>query len=386
MKKNIFMKKFFIGILVLFVVINLSPLSVSLIKEDMFSTDYSEKKYLGIAEDETSISITSYVDSKTSDKIIKSNWFCVPSIIKKGDIAFCDHNRPLLPGYRNDNNFANDHVLIYLGNNRFIESTAIFPCFYKGSEGWDLCKLGVRKSSFCLLNFWATNITFGTVRNVSESQRDNAVEWAKTQIRHPYQFASIPTWPYHMHSWWCCPNPNGTTYNPDTGEYFIEVYPDYWICAELLWAAYNHCNGDSGIDICAKWEYDKNDDSWHWITMPDYWLNDYEQIYLYTDGYYGNPGTGKPLVESFDVNVSLDSVTIYGKLLDDGNERCHCYIYLIGEGNRYCGFFNNNSIETFSKIIKHLTPGTTYQWYAWAYNSFGEVYGETKSFTTLPSK
>ena len=384
MKKNNIWKELVVGIIVIFAAINLSPLSGSLIKEEIVLADYSEDNYFVSAEKKDPISKNSRIDNKLSLDILKSGWFKVPSIVKRGDIAFCDIG-PHLSGQK-IKGFSNDHALIYAGNNRFIEATAIIPWIYKGSKGWDLCKLGVLNTSFFFLKLWATNIIFGTVRNANESQRENVISWAETQMRLPYQFGFPQSWPFKKHQWWACPNPNGTTYNPDTGEYFLEEYPDYWYCTEIIWAAYKHCNGDSGLDIGSKWEYDKNDDSWHWCSMPDYWLDDYEQIYLYTDGDFGNPGTAKPLIESYDVEVGTTSATLHGKLLDDGGERCHCYFYLIGEGNIYCRFVDRSSSETFSEEIKHLTPGTTYHWYAWAYNSFGEAYGETKSFTTLESK
>ena len=388
MKKEFIKKGLAVVIIVFLVELNISPLSGGLIKEDVILTDYYENNNFTSADNKDTISINSYIDNKLSSHRLKTAWFKVPSIVKRGDIAFCD-KRPWIPrgfGYDDASNFSSEHALLYAGNNRFIEATAIIPWIYKGSNGWDLCMLGVLNTSYLYLNFWATNIIFGTVRKANETQRDNAVKWAETQIGHPFQFGFIPKWPFQKHQWWACPNPNGTTYNPDTGEYFIEKYPDYWYCTELIWAAYKHCNGDSGLDIGAEWEYDIDDDSWHWCSMPGYWLGDYENVYLYTDGDYGNPGTGKPLVESHDVEVGTTSAALYGKLLDDGGERCHCYIYLIGEGNNHCRFFDKTSTDTFSKMIYNLEPGTTYHWYAWAYNSFGEAYGEIKSFTTLELK
>jgi len=365
--------------------ITLSPLPESVMIEQIAPVDYYEKDFFVSAEEKAPSSKTNHIDHTQSYQTGNPGEFDVHSVVKKGDIAFCDY-RPWLPFYNDDSNFSNDHVSLYEGNNRFIEATVIYPWIYKGSKGWDVIKVGVLNTGFAFLNLWATNIIFGTVRNASASQRNTAVNWVETQIRQPYQFTFPPRWPFHIHEWWACSNPNGSVYNPDTGEYFIEKYPDYWYCTELVWAAYKHCNGDSGMDIGARWEYDEKDGSWHWCVTPKYLLGNYEQIYLYTDGDYGNPGTGKPNVESYDVDVGTTSATIYGKLLDDGNERCHCYISLIGEGNNYCRFVKRTTTETFSKLITHLEPGTTYQWYAWAYNSFGEAYGEIMSFTTLESK
>jgi len=315
--------------------------------------------------------------------------FHVPSVVERGDIAFCQ-NRPLSRTQRLISKLTHgyaEHALIYVGNNRFIESSAYIPWIFKGSMGLDLCKLGVLNTSIFLLNLWAKNIIYGKVKNASPSQKKAAVMWAENQTKspHPYQFCFEPPGIYHKHSWWGCPNPNGTTYNPDTGTYFKEVYPDYWYCTEVIWAAYMHCNGESGLDLGAEWTYDKKDDSWHWWIGTDQMLSNVDQIYLYTDGEYGYPGTSEPLVESYQVDVGIDNVTIHGKLIDDGDERCHCYVTLISKGDKYCGFYNSGSIDTFSRLFKDLEPDTTYQWYAWAYNSLGKDVGEIKSFTTLPS-
>jgi hypothetical protein len=224
------------------------------------------------------------------------------------------------------------------------------------------------------------------VNNSTESQRDAAVNWAESQLGHPYQFGFKPPWPFHKHKWWACPNTNGSTFNPDTGAYFKEEYYDYWFCSELIWGAYKHCNGDSGIDFNAQWAHDKNDDSWHWYIGPDDICNDVDQIYLYTDKELtGIEGTNKPVVESD--HIILDelnfSVTLHGKLVDNGGERCHCYLTIIGEGNKYCGFYESDSLDRFCYSFYGLKAGVTYQWYAWAYNSLGKTLGEKKYFTIL---
>ena len=385
MIKNVFRKGLVIGLIVLFLGASTVPLGLSRTNSIKFTT---EKAAVSDQPCESTdvVTVTDASGSTANDGHIVligvGDRSCVPSIVRSGDIAFCDI-RPLLgelvPGY------ANDHVLMYAGNNRFIEATPIFPWIYKGSKGWDLCKLGVLNTSIFFLNLWATNIIYGKVNNSNESQRDVAVNWAESQRGHPYQYIFNPPWPFHKHSWWSCPNTNGTTYNPDTGTYFKEEYYDYWYCTELIWAAYKHCDGNSGIDIGAIWHYDKKDDSWHWWIGAGELLNNVDQIHLYTDGDFGNPGTSEPLVESYQVDVGITNVTLHGKLIDDGDERCHCYVTLIGEGDRYRGFYNSESIETFSHSFGGLEPGTTYQWYAWAYNSLGKVVGETKNFTTLPS-
>ena len=369
-----------LAIICLFVGMNITPLTGNLITQKNVSTEYNKKDISN--KNRTSTTLTRYIGSERSSKLLMSRWLGVPPMVQRGDIAFCDV-KPWLP-FHKDPGYADDHVLMYAGNNRFIESTAIIPWIYNGSKGCDLCKLGVINTSIVFLKLWATNIIYGRVNNSNESQRDAAVSWAESQLCHPYQFGFKPPWPFHKHTWWCCPNTNGTTYNPDTGTYFKEEYYDYWICGELIWGAYKHCNGDSGIDLNAQWAYDKNDDSWHWNIGPHDICDDVDQIYLYTDKELtGIAGTNKPVVEAD--HVILDelnySVTLHGKLIDDGGERCHCYVTIIGEGNKYCGFYKSDSLDTFCYLFYGLKARVTYQWYAWAYNSIGKTLGEMKNFT-----
>ena len=385
MKKNIVKKGIVFGIIILFVGMNIIPLTGGLIDEDKISTDCTKEEYFVSTKDIDSTALTNSIFNRIFSKIFTLKCLSVPNVVQRGDIAFCQ-NRPLTRLQRLISKLTHgyaEHALIYAGNNRFIESSAYIPWFYNGSKGWDLCKLGVSNTSIFFLNLWAKNIIYGKVINASSSQKNAAVKWAENQTRHPYQFCFDPPWPFHKHSWWGCPNTNGTTYNPDTGTYFKEEYYDYWYCTELIWAAYKHCDGNSGIDIGAIWHYDKKDDSWHWWIGAGELLNNVDQIHLYTDGDFGNPGTSEPLVESYQVDVGITNVTLHGKLIDDGDERCHCYVTLIGEGDRYRGFYNSESIETFSHSFGGLEPGTTYQWYAWAYNSLGKVVGEIKNFTIL---
>ena len=384
MKKNIVKKGSVFGIILLFVGMNIIPLTGGLIDEDKISTDCTKEEYFVSTKDIDSTALTNSIFNRIFSKIFTLKCLSVPKVVQRGDIAFCDV-RPSLPFHKMPG-YADDHALMYIGNNRFIESTALIPWYYNGSKGWDLCKLGVLKTGFIYLNLWATNIIYGTVINATESQRDAAIKWANEQKKHPYQFGYKPNWPFHKHQWWGCPNTNGTTYNPDTGKYFKEEYYDYWYCTELIWGAYKHCNGDSGIDLNAQWEYDKNDDSWHWYIGPDDICDDVDQIYLYTDkDITGIEGTSKPVVESDHIVIDKlnYSVTLHGKLIDNGGERCHCYVTIIGEGNKYCGFYKNDSLDTFYYSFDGLKAGVTYKWYAWAYNSLGKGVGETKNFTIL---
>ncbi|MBR3566394.1 MAG: carboxypeptidase-like regulatory domain-containing protein [Paludibacteraceae bacterium] len=111
----------------------------------------------------------------------------------------------------------------------------------------------------------------------------------------------------------------------------------------------------------------------------------------------GIPGYGEPLpfttladvptVFTYDASVANGSIVLKGKIIDNG-----------GYEITRCGFICNNgynyeaplSSGEFSRTIKtsELAPGTTYSFYAYAYN--GSVNepgkGETKNFTTPDGK
>lgn len=117
----------------------------------------------------------------------ENNFVDLPFDLNIGDLLFCDvkadikniadtyglYNIQSLPGY------ANDHVAMYIGDNKFIEAT---PYLYAPLRNeW----IGVVISPYWLIKIWATNITFGYIKT-EQKIRDAAVGWAKTQIGKPY--------------------------------------------------------------------------------------------------------------------------------------------------------------------------------------------------------
>ncbi|MCK4366079.1 MAG: PKD domain-containing protein [Thermoplasmatales archaeon] len=103
------------------------------------------------------------------------------SSLKVGDIVFCDMKETTIKflekrgrapqGIPGD---FNDHVLMYIGRNRFIESSQYIYRPLKKAY------LGVVTTPAWFLNIWATNFMYGTV-NTTQDKRNAAVEWAKSQ-------------------------------------------------------------------------------------------------------------------------------------------------------------------------------------------------------------
>jgi hypothetical protein len=104
-----------------------------------------------------------------------------------GDIVFCDVRpivieiAPFLGIHRIDvtEGFSNDHVVMYIGNNKFIEAC---PYFYQPLKEQ---YIGVVITQWLLLKSWATNFTYGSV-DTTEEKIKGAIKWAKTQIGKPY--------------------------------------------------------------------------------------------------------------------------------------------------------------------------------------------------------
>jgi uncharacterized protein YycO len=110
-----------------------------------------------------------------------------PSDLQVGDLLFCDV-RPTIEGAAQNyelyliqslEGYSNDHVAMYVGNNRFIESA---PYIFRPLRGeW----IGVTITPYWLLELWAKNFTFAYVET-DQDTRDAAVEWAKARRGEPY--------------------------------------------------------------------------------------------------------------------------------------------------------------------------------------------------------
>ena len=144
------------------------------------------------------ISIYSENNKNTSIKTVETDVLVkvVPDYVKPGDLYFCECKyKDLEPGW--------DHAGIYIGNNEFIEAS---------EEVWI--------TNLSVIQTWAKDITYGTVKTSNESQRQNAIEFAESQLGKPFD-------PYKcfLMPWFKRPKDP----NPDA---------EAWYCSELVWAAY----------------------------------------------------------------------------------------------------------------------------------------------------
>ena len=165
------------------------------------------------------ISLSSTSASNNTHSVLAYSTNLSMRALKKGDLVFCDV-KPIISRIstnigkgrlQSTGGYSDDHVLMYIGNNKFIESC---PYFYNPLKSdW----IGVIITPLIILKTWATNFTYGRVDTTQENKND-AISWAKTQLGKPY------------------------------GE-------EGYYCAELISKAYN----DTGINITyTDWHGDTN--------------------------------------------------------------------------------------------------------------------------------
>ena len=98
---------------------------------------------------------------------------------------------------------------------------------------------------------------------------------------------------------------------------------------------------------------------------------------------------GLPKVEAIDPEIlDDDTVILRGILLDDGGESCECYFEIWINGSYYDVAFAgiHRSGETFSYTVYGLEAGEIYNWRAYAINSAGRSYSETRTLATRTSR
>lgn len=212
---------------------------------------------------------------KTDRLILEDSTRCMPSSLQLGDLFFFDvkqsirnlfHLPPEIEG------FSNDHVAMYIGGHRFIES--IDYSFFGAFDYLD----GVQITPWWVFALFVdySTITIGKV-NASFVEKIHAICFALKQLNEPYQYAWMNFTPYH--SWHANPdltNPANPFY--EKYNYPDDPYVDYWTCAEFVWASYLHQG--INLDSTAYPHLDSTDGQYYYYVGPDDILNS-ENITLY---------------------------------------------------------------------------------------------------------
>ena len=171
----------------------------------------------------------------------------IPTYLEEGDLLFCDGSSSVekianqfgldTSLFHKISGFSNDHVAMYIGDNTFIES---FPYYWHSSEKK---YYGVVKSNIDLIDFWATNITYGFVKDASFEQKKQAVNWALEKLGQPYGYVG------------------GSIY-----------FSDGYYCSELVSEAYESQGLDISIFFGSDIElYNENEIHRYWY--PGYYFN-----------------------------------------------------------------------------------------------------------------
>jgi len=212
----------------------------------------------------------------------KSNVLSVPSYLKKGDLLFCDYNPNFIESIEKFNIKTfdphinsgphNDHVAMYIGDNMFVEA-----CPYHWDENQQIW-IGVVTTHIGLLNLWGANITYGVFSNLTDDQRQGAINWALNESGSPYM------------SWWMLMYNNSNL--------------TYWWCGDLISESYksqniNLTNYDSFVtpnDILRGglvelqsgesfgWWYPGLYLKWYPLCLFDY-IEDISESQLFKDGF-----------------------------------------------------------------------------------------------------
>jgi len=182
----------------------------------------------------------------------------LPDNFKIGDLIFIES----ISFFHNICN-SWDHVAMYIGNNQFIEANdySSIPPPIGGTCGVQITPLWKYK-------LWTQYCAFGTVKNINQSQRQAAVNWAKEQI----DIGNFQKC-WGNGSWWANSNPNDKN-DPNSNN---------WYCAELIWAAYyNTSDGLIDLDIDPGPLQPPTGDGIHNAVNPQN-IASHENILLYSD-------------------------------------------------------------------------------------------------------
>ena len=182
----------------------------------------------------------------------------LPDNFKIGDLIFIES----ISYFHNICN-SWDHVAMYIGDNKFIEAND-----YSGIPPPIGGTCGVQITPLWKYKLWTQYCAFGTVRNASDKQRQEAVNWAINQTADG-NFQKC--WGYG--SWWANPDPNDPN-DPNSNN---------WYCAELIWAAYyNTSNGKIDLDITPGPLQPPTGDGIHFAVNPQN-IASHENVLIYSD-------------------------------------------------------------------------------------------------------
>jgi len=219
----------------------------------------------------------------------------VPDCVNVGDLLLldlgCDESNPWKrPG------LYNEHCAIYIGNNTLVDATAKV----------------VRAKAYSHFYYnWQKNLVFVRVKTANESQRQAAVNWARSQIGVAYQV-------FFYFPWFGLKIANTNLSFPTANQLY---------CMELPWAAYYK----QGIDI------DRN--GWMmpwWVTGNDILYDDdieviYSEVYDSTEfikPYKGIYVGNKKIAVTFNHTVLFGGIDI--EVITHNEMTTHVDFYIDG--------------------------------------------------------
>ena len=148
-----------------------------------------------------------------------------PSELVPGDLVFCEVKDNLVKYFKaHEVKSGFDHVAMYIGK-KFGMDYVIEATYLPIPK--------VRYTPLFILKLYG-NLTFGKVTVADEAVRQDALDFAISQLGCPYQHISnLPeNDPFRWHA------------NSDPDD-TADPYSDWWYCAELIWASYYN----QGIDL-----------------------------------------------------------------------------------------------------------------------------------------
>lgn len=211
----------------------------------------------------------------------------LPKDFQIGDLIFIES----IPHFSNVCR-SYDHVAMYIGENKFIEANdySKIPPPLGGT-------IGVQITPLWKYKLWTSYCSFGRVKNISDEQRQAAVDWAMEQLGDDnFQTG------YATGDWWANPNPKDST----------DPHAQQWYCAELPWAAYyNTSQGEINLDVTPGPLKAPFGDGIHLSITPEDMIQD-DQLIILGDDQAPSP----PVIEGELHFVTLPQRGVYTATID----------------------------------------------------------------------